>query len=125
MTTVATGKKILSNFINGQWVKSTTDKYEEVPNPATGEVLAEVPISTKEDLNQAVAAANEAFKDWKIVPVPQRARILFNYQQLLVEHWNELAELITLENGKSYSEAYGEDNEESNASSSRRVHQHS
>jgi malonate-semialdehyde dehydrogenase (acetylating)/methylmalonate-semialdehyde dehydrogenase len=70
MTTVATGKKILSNFINGQWVKSTTDKYEEVPNPATGEVLAEVPISTKEDLNQAVAAANEAFKDWKIVPVP-------------------------------------------------------
>ena len=50
MTTTAVEKKTLSNFINGQWVKSTTDKYEEVPNPATGEILAEVPISTQEDL---------------------------------------------------------------------------
>lgn len=41
-------------------------------------------------------------------PVPRRARILFRYQQLLVEHWEELARLVTLENGKSYAEAYGE-----------------
>lgn len=103
-----TEKKTLSNFVNGQWVKSKTDKYEEVPNPATGEILAEVPISTAEDLEEAVAVAKEAFKTWKKTPVPQRARILFNYQQLLVKHWDELAKLITLENGKNYTEAYGE-----------------
>ena len=108
MTQLTVEKKTLSNFINGQWVKSTTDKYEQVPNPATGEVLAEVPVSTEEDLNQAVAAAKEAFKTWRKVPVPQRSRILFKYHQLLVENWDALAKLITLENGKNYTEAYGE-----------------
>ena len=47
MRLTAIEKKTLSNFINGQWVNSTTDKYEDVPNPATGEILAEVPISTQ------------------------------------------------------------------------------
>lgn len=108
MQAVTTEKKTLSNFVNGQWVKSRTDRYEEVPNPATGEVLAEVPISTIEDLEEAVAVAKEAFGKWKKTPVPQRSRILFNYQQLLVKHWDELAKLITLENGKNYNEAYGE-----------------
>lgn len=101
-------KKTLTNFINGQWVKSTTDKYEEVPNPATGEILAEVPISTLEDLNKAVEAAKTAFAKWKKVAVPQRSRILFKYQQLLIENWEELAKIITIENGKNYAEAYGE-----------------
>ena len=108
MSTTAVEKKTLSNFINGQWVKSTTDKYEEVPNPATGEILAEVPISTQEDLENAVKAAKKAFATWKKVAVPQRSRILFKYQQLLVENWDELAKLITIENGKNYNEAYGE-----------------
>ncbi|MFC5589504.1 CoA-acylating methylmalonate-semialdehyde dehydrogenase [Sporosarcina soli] len=108
MTITVVEKKTLANFINGQWVKSTTDKYEEVPNPATGEILAEVPISTQEDLDIAVAAAKKAFAKWKKVAVPQRSRILFKYQQLLIENWVELAKLITVENGKNYSEAYGE-----------------
>ncbi|GCD82854.1 MAG: methylmalonate-semialdehyde dehydrogenase (CoA acylating) [Geobacillus sp.] len=107
MTTTA-GVQTLKNYIGGQWVDSASGKTEVVPNPATGEVLAYVPISNKEDLNKAVAAAKEAFKDWSKTPVPRRARILFKYQQLLVEHWEELARLVTLENGKSYSEAYGE-----------------
>ncbi|AXI10923.1 methylmalonate-semialdehyde dehydrogenase (CoA acylating) [Oceanobacillus zhaokaii] len=108
MSTTITEKKALTNFINGQWVKSTTDKYEKIPNPATGEILAEVPISTQEDLEKAVEAAKNAFAKWKKVAVPQRSRILFKYQQLLVENWEELAKLITMENGKSYNEAYGE-----------------
>ncbi|KAA9031163.1 CoA-acylating methylmalonate-semialdehyde dehydrogenase [Niallia endozanthoxylica] len=98
----------LKNFIGGQWVESATEKIEEVPNPATGEVIARLPISTREDLDQAVAVAKEAFKMWSKVAVPRRARILFRYQQLLVENWDELAKLVTLENGKSYAEAYGE-----------------
>ncbi|PMY00741.1 malonate-semialdehyde dehydrogenase, partial [Pseudomonas sp. MPR-R5A] len=79
-----------------------------VPNPATGEELAKVPISTLEDVNAAVQSASEAFADWSQTPVPKRARILFKYQQLLVDAWDELAKLITQENGKSYKEAYGE-----------------
>jgi len=108
MTITAVEKKTLSNFINGQWVKSTTDKYEEVPNPATGEILAEVPISTLEDLDKAVEAAKTAFAKWKKVAVPQRSRVLFKYQQLLIENWEALARIITIENGKNYAEAYGE-----------------
>ncbi|WP_394235976.1 CoA-acylating methylmalonate-semialdehyde dehydrogenase [Niallia oryzisoli] len=98
----------LKNFIGGQWIESASEKIEEVPNPATGEVIARIPISTREDLDHAVSVAHEAFKMWRKVAVPRRARILFRYQQLLVENWEELAKLVTLENGKSYAEAYGE-----------------
>jgi len=103
-----TAVQTLKNFIGGQWVESTSGQTEVVPNPATGETLAYVPISNRDDLNRAVEAAKEAFKTWSKTPVPRRARILFKYQQLLVEHWEELARLVTLENGKSYGEAYGE-----------------
>lgn len=98
----------LKNFINGKWVESTATQTEVVPNPATGETLAYVPLSTQADVEQAVEVAKEAFQSWSRTAVPRRARILFKYQQLLVEHWEELARLVTLENGKSYNEAYGE-----------------
>ncbi|UOE55225.1 CoA-acylating methylmalonate-semialdehyde dehydrogenase [Bacillus sp. CMF12] len=104
----ATTTKVLKNFINGEWVDANTDKFEVVPNPATGEELARTPISTREDVDKAVQAAKEAFKTWSKTPVPKRARILFKYQQLLVDNWDELAKLITQENGKNYKEAYGE-----------------
>ncbi|WP_110927280.1 CoA-acylating methylmalonate-semialdehyde dehydrogenase [Bacillus massiliglaciei] len=106
--TTKTDTQILKNFIEGQWVASTSGKTEAVPDPATGETLAFVPLSSREDLDRAVLAAEKAFQTWKTTAVPKRARILFRYQQLLVEHWDELARLITLENGKSYEEAYGE-----------------
>ncbi|KPV56735.1 methylmalonate-semialdehyde dehydrogenase [Paenibacillus sp. A3] len=101
-------EKLLQNYIGGQWVDATSGKEDIVTNPATGEVLARVPLSSREDLDQAVRTAKEAFKQWSRVPVPRRARIMFKYQQLLVEHWDELARLVTLENGKNYAEAYGE-----------------
>ncbi len=98
----------VKNYINGEWVESSSGRTQEVFNPATGEVIAHVPISTKKDVDMAVAAAKEAFRTWKDVPVPKRARIMFKFQQLLVENWDELAKLITKENGKNYKEAYGE-----------------
>ncbi|MGG3692743.1 CoA-acylating methylmalonate-semialdehyde dehydrogenase [Heyndrickxia ginsengihumi] len=104
-TTITT---TLKNYINGVWVEAKTEKYQGVPNPATGEELAQVPISSREDVDAAVQAAKEAFKIWSKTPVPKRARILFKYQQLLVNNWSELAKLVTLENGKSFKEAYGE-----------------
>ena len=101
-------QQVLHNFIGGQWVPASTDVTDPVPNPATGEILARVPISTKDDVDRAVEAAAEAFKEWSKVPVPRRARILFKFHQLLVEHWDELAELVTKENGKNLKEAHGE-----------------
>ncbi|GEN81903.1 methylmalonate semialdehyde dehydrogenase [acylating] 2 [Sporosarcina luteola] len=107
MTTITTVDR-LKNYIGGEWVDSNSINYETVFNPATGEAIAEVPLSSKEDVEKAVLAADKAFKTWSKTAVPRRARILFKYQQLLVENWDELAKLITIENGKSLSEAYGE-----------------
>lgn len=100
--------KALQNYVDGKWIEANSGDTQEVFNPATGEVIAHVPISSQEDLNHAVEVAAEAFKTWKKVAVPKRARILFKYQQLLVDHWDELAELLTIENGKSFKEAQGE-----------------
>jgi len=100
--------QVVKNYIGGQWIESTSGRTDDIPNPATGELIAKVPLSSREELDRAVAVAQEAFKEWKNVAVPKRARILFKYQQLLVDHWDELARLVTLENGKSYAEAYGE-----------------
>ncbi|WP_150270117.1 CoA-acylating methylmalonate-semialdehyde dehydrogenase [Paenibacillus tepidiphilus] len=99
---------IVRNYVGGVWVESTSGRTEEVVNPATGEVIAQVPLSGRRELDDAVRAAAEAYVTWKRVPVPRRARYFFQYQQLLVEHWEELAGLITLENGKSLEEAMGE-----------------
>ncbi|SFB05324.1 malonate-semialdehyde dehydrogenase (acetylating) / methylmalonate-semialdehyde dehydrogenase [Cohnella sp. OV330] len=98
----------LSNRIGGKQVPSASGKVEPVYNPATEEVIAYVPLSSKADVDAAVQAAAEAGRAWAKTAVPRRARILFKYQQLLVERWEELAKLITIENGKSYAEAYGE-----------------
>lgn len=98
----------LKNFVGGQWIDATSGKTDVVPNPATGETLAHVPLSSREDVAHAVKVAKEAFRTWSKTAAPRRARILFKYQQLLVENWEELARLVTKENGKSYNEAYGE-----------------
>jgi len=106
---IQTNIKVVKNFINGEWVEaSQNSKKIPVPNPATEEVLAYVPLSSSEDLETAVLVAKNAYSTWSKTPVPRRARILFTFQQLLVKHWDELAKLITIENGKSYKEAYGE-----------------
>lgn len=98
----------LSNYIGGRPVPPANGRYEDVPNPATGETIAAVPASGRGDLDRAVEAAQAAFPAWSRTPVPRRARIMFRYQQLLVEQWEELARIVTIENGKSYTEAYGE-----------------
>lgn len=108
MSVTTNDTAVLKNFINGEWVKSTSGQTLDVPNPATNELLTKVPVSTKEDVDLAVSAAKQAFQKWSKVPVPKRARILFKYHTLLTEHHEELAKLIVQENGKAYKEAYGE-----------------
>src|SRR5699024_8389735 len=75
--TVAVQTQKIENFIGGKWKDANTAEYHDVPNPATGKSLAQVPISTLEDVNAAVKASNESIKTWSKVPVPKRARILF------------------------------------------------
>lgn len=108
MSEVMVEVKKLRNYINGEWIESQTTQYEDVYNPATKEVIARVPLSTKEDVDNAVEVAVKAFEKWKNVPVQKRARVLFKYQQLLIENQEELARIITIENGKNLSEALGE-----------------
>ncbi len=103
-----TKARTVQNFVGGAWVDAHTTEFLEVPNPATGEILAHVPLSSRADVYAAVDAASAAYAHWSTMPVPRRAHILFRYQQLLVEHWDELARLITQENGKTYQDAYGE-----------------
>jgi malonate-semialdehyde dehydrogenase (acetylating)/methylmalonate-semialdehyde dehydrogenase len=98
----------VKNYINGQWIDSTTKEWLDVTNPATGSVIAEVPLSTEEEVRQAVQAAHEAFKSWRDVPPPDRTQYLFAFKHLLEEHREELARIVTQENGKSIVDARGE-----------------
>ncbi|MCC4311082.1 methylmalonate-semialdehyde dehydrogenase [Carnobacterium maltaromaticum] len=98
----------LKNYINGEWVNSQTSNYEDVLNPATKEIICQVPLSTKEDVEMATKASLAAVEKWKNVAVPRRARILFKFQELITRNKQELARLITIENGKNLKEALGE-----------------
>lgn len=98
----------LKNYINGEWVNSQTTNYEDVLNPATKEIICQVPLSTKEDVELATKVSLAAFEKWKNVAVPRRARILFKFQELITRNKQELARLITIENGKNLKEALGE-----------------
>lgn len=100
-------KKVL-NYINGEWCESTTGRYTSVLNPATGEVLAEVTQSSKEDVDRAVEAAKSAQKSWRLVPAPERAEILYEVAYLLKQKKEELAQILTSEMGKVIDEGRGE-----------------
>lgn len=98
----------IKNWIDGEWVNSSGSEVETVYNPATGEPIAYVPLSAKQDVETAVAVAKRAFESWAEVPVPNRTRLLYTYLQKLVEHKEELAEIITRESGKTLTDARGE-----------------
>ncbi len=98
----------LRNYIGGAWVASQGDARREVLNPATGELLARVPLSTPAEAAQAVQAAQEAFWAWRSTPPTVRAGYLFRLKDLMEQHLEELARLITRENGKTLDEARGE-----------------
>ncbi len=98
----------LRNYIVGQWVAAQATGQLEVRNPATDEVLALVPLSGKADVDAAVEQARAAFPAWRATPPQERARYFFKLRQLLVEHSEELARMITTEMGKTLADARGE-----------------
>ena len=96
------------NLIGGSWENGNGRETEPVYDPATGKVIGETPLSTKEDVDRAVKAARAAFPGWSATPVIERTRLFFRYKMLLEEHFEELRDLVTLENGKDAKDAGGE-----------------
>ncbi|HTK02598.1 MAG TPA: CoA-acylating methylmalonate-semialdehyde dehydrogenase [Bordetella sp.] len=95
-------------LIGGERVQSRATQWRDVINPATQEVVAQVPYATPEELDRAVANAKEAFKTWRNSGQAARMRVMLKLQQLMREHTGKLAELITREHGKTLPDAEGE-----------------
>jgi malonate-semialdehyde dehydrogenase (acetylating)/methylmalonate-semialdehyde dehydrogenase len=98
----------LSNYINGGWQKSGASEVLKVLNPASAAVLAEVPLSARAEVDQAVNAAGSAFTSWRRTPIGERIQPLFKLKVLLEQNLDLLARTITDECGKTHSEATGE-----------------
>ncbi|MEO6965688.1 MAG: CoA-acylating methylmalonate-semialdehyde dehydrogenase [Acidobacteriaceae bacterium] len=97
----------IQNYIGGRWLPSSLSKTE-FRNPSTGEMLGHLASGTEEEVAEAVRAASAAFPEWKAMPTPDRIQFLFRFKQLLEEHFDEIARLVTIENGKTLGEAKGE-----------------
>ncbi|MEJ2803573.1 CoA-acylating methylmalonate-semialdehyde dehydrogenase [Comamonadaceae bacterium PP-2] len=95
-------------LIDGELVQSTTDRWRDVLNPATQEVVARVPMATAEELDRAVRSSARAYERWRAVGQGARMRVMLKFQHLLRAHTAELAELITREHGKTLPDAEGE-----------------
>ena len=98
----------IQNYINGQFVNSSSDRKIDVISPVDGNSLSTVPMSTAKDLDAAVQAAKAAFPGWSKTPIKERVQVFFRYKYLLEKHMKELAELCTEENGKTYGESVAE-----------------
>ena len=101
------GKK-LSYYVNGEYRISDTKKYTDVFDPSTGEVTAQVPCCTKEEIEEAIDAAKTAYPGWSAMPVRKRMEILYRLRELLISHREELTMSVALENGKAWAEAEGD-----------------
>ena len=101
-------QKTLSNYINGEWQTPSSDVYQDVVNPATGDVIARVPMSSPQEIDQAARVAATTEDSWRRVPPTERIQYLFKLKNLLEEHIDDLSRMITDENGKTLAEAKGE-----------------
>ena len=108
MTVVAPSITTVPNYINGRWQDSTATEWQDVFNPATGEALARVPLSDSAGVSRAIDAAAAAFPAWRRTPPEDRIQPLFKLKVLLEDHQDELARIITRENGKTFAEAKAE-----------------
>jgi malonate-semialdehyde dehydrogenase (acetylating)/methylmalonate-semialdehyde dehydrogenase len=100
--------KTLKHYIGGAWVESTSSETTPVVNPATCDVIAHVPAGTREDVDRAVQAAQDAFEDWRTTPVLARAQYMFRLKTLMEARFEDMVEIVVMENGKTRDEARGE-----------------
>jgi malonate-semialdehyde dehydrogenase (acetylating) / methylmalonate-semialdehyde dehydrogenase len=101
-------QQLIQHYIGGQVVESTSGRTQDVFNPATGAVSAQVALASAEEANAAVAAAHAAAPAWAGTAPLKRARILSRFKELIEKHHDDLAAAITREHGKVFSDAKGE-----------------
>ena len=99
---------MIQNYLGGAWREASATESLPIRNPATGEEIGRVPLSTASDVDAAVQAAKAAFPAWRSTPSPERARVMFRFRALLEEHKEELATQLTIEHGKIIAETRGE-----------------
>jgi malonate-semialdehyde dehydrogenase (acetylating) / methylmalonate-semialdehyde dehydrogenase len=107
-TSTEASVRLLDNYIGGRWTASSSSETLPVTNPATGEPLARVPLSSADDLDAAVRAARDALPAWRSVSVIERGRRLFTLRQALDARREELARSVTTEMGKTLGDARAE-----------------
>ena len=95
-------------LINGQFLESKTQDWQDIVNPATQEVLGRVPMATLEEVDAAIAAAQEAFKTWRLTPIQARMRIMLKLQDLIRDNMKQIAAVLTAEQGKTLADAEGD-----------------
>ncbi|GAA0415699.1 NADP-dependent succinate-semialdehyde dehydrogenase [Cocleimonas flava] len=95
-------------YINGQWVESDDNETIQITNPSTGEMIAEVASCGETETNRAIEFAEEAMQSWKQKPAKERANILRKWFELVMENQEDLAQILTVEQGKPIAEARGE-----------------
>src|SRR5438034_833326 len=98
----------LLNYVGGTWKRSRTSNFLDVRNPATAETMVRVPLTSRDEVGEAVQAAQAAFVDWRRTPPTERVQYLFKLKKLLEDHFDEIARLTTQECGKTLSESQGE-----------------
>lgn len=98
----------LTQLINGEFRQSNTDKWIAVTNPATQELICEAPETTTAEMEEAIACAKEAYQSWRQTPVAERARLMLRYQQLLKDHQDDIARVLSRESGKTFADSKGD-----------------
>lgn len=98
----------LKYFVNGKWHNSKTNKYMNIYNPSTGDIIAEAPCCTVEEVNAAVESAKNAFPEWSQTPAFKRSQVLFKFRELIIENLDELTDFVAREHGKVWLEAMGD-----------------
>ena len=98
----------IKHFIGGERVSGASGRFSDVFNPATGEVVARTPLAGADEVNGAIASASEALTSWAATPPARRAQVLFKYRELMNNHADELAELLSMQHGKTLPDAKGE-----------------
>ena len=99
--------EFVPHYIGGRWTRSAATEFVPVHNPARGVVIARTPLAPKSEVDAAVQAAQKAFAGWSDTPPVVRARVMFKFKQLLEEHFDEIARIVTTEHGKTLEESRG------------------
>jgi malonate-semialdehyde dehydrogenase (acetylating)/methylmalonate-semialdehyde dehydrogenase len=108
MSPKTSNPKKLKFFVNGEWRETKSGKYMPITNSSTGEVMAETPKCTADEVREAVEAAQAAFPEWQDTPLSLRTQVMFKFKSIVDDHVDELAKLLATEMSKSYVEARGD-----------------